>query len=279
MPELPEAETIASDLRARIVGSSVVRVRVPFVDVLSPSHSAAAFQERLQRRHIREVGRRGKNVVLSLDPDQFMVVNLGMTGRLVVSDSPAAAQLRHIAVRFELDDGRALLYDDVRRFGRIELFSPEQWAARQITLGLEPLSDLFDGAALYARTQRSRSPIRNWLLDQRHVAGIGNIYANEALFRARIHPARPASSLGIRSVCHLRVALVDVLLEAVESRGTTLNDYRDGNGERGAFEPRLRVYGRESRPCPRCGSRIRRLVLSNRSAFFCPRCQRNRVRR
>lgn len=278
MPELPEAETIASDLRAQVVGSSVVDVRVPFVDVLAPSHTATAFRERIRRCRIREVGRRGKNVVLRLDPDQVMVVNLGMTGRLVVSDSPAAGQLRHIAVRFELEGGRALLYDDVRRFGRIELFSTEQWAERQTELGLEPLSDAFDGAALYARTQRSRSPIRNWLLDQRQVAGIGNIYANEALFRARIHPARPASSLGIRSVRRLRDALVDVLREAVESRGTTLNDYRDGNGEPGNFEPRLRVYGRESGPCPRCARQIRRLVLSNRSAFFCPHCQRNRVR-
>ncbi|HEX6938479.1 MAG TPA: bifunctional DNA-formamidopyrimidine glycosylase/DNA-(apurinic or apyrimidinic site) lyase [Longimicrobiales bacterium] len=274
MPELPEAETIARDLRRHVVGRTVTGVNVTHADVLAPGLSSRALAAGVVGRRIRDVGRRAKNVVLRFEDGPVLVVNLGMTGRLVVSEAPRAAELRHVAVRFQLDHGGALLYDDVRRFGRLSLFTPDEWEARQAEFGVEPLSDAFTAQRLHEMTSRSRSPIRNWLLDQRRVAGLGNIYANEALFRARIHPARPADSLSRAEAAGLRDAIRDVLTEAIRVRGTTLRDYRDARGEAGGFEPRLRVYGREGEPCPVCGTPIERLVLGGRSAFYCPHCQK-----
>ncbi|MFW6201232.1 MAG: bifunctional DNA-formamidopyrimidine glycosylase/DNA-(apurinic or apyrimidinic site) lyase [Gemmatimonadota bacterium] len=274
MPELPEAETIVRDLRGRVVDRTILSTDVTHADVLAPDLEPSTLADALRDRRIAAVDRRGKNVVLTVDPDRILVVNLGMTGRLVTSDAPAANGLGHVAVRFHLDDGHALLYDDVRRFGRIELHSPASWRERQASsLGIEPLSDEFTGERLHELSSASRSPIRNWLLDQRRVAGIGNIYANEALYRAGIHPARPANTLDADDAARLRAALRAVLREAIEARGTTLRDYRDSRGEAGRFEPRLRVYGREGEPCPDCGGTIERIVIGNRSAFVCPGCQ------
>ncbi|HEX7117166.1 MAG TPA: bifunctional DNA-formamidopyrimidine glycosylase/DNA-(apurinic or apyrimidinic site) lyase [Longimicrobiales bacterium] len=274
MPELPEAETIARDLRRHVVGRTVTAVQVTHADVLGPGLTPASLAEALVGRRIAEVGRRAKNLVLRFVDGPVLVVNLGMTGRLVVSEAPRAMELRHVAVRFALDHGGALLYDDIRRFGRLDLYSPEAWDRRQAEIGVEPLSDAFTAERLHDLTSRSRTPIRNWLLDQRRVAGIGNIYANEALFRAGIHPARPANSLTAAEAARLRDAIRAVLAEAIEVRGTTLRDYRDARGEAGGYEPRLRVYGRAGEPCPNCGTPIERLVLGNRSAFYCPRCQK-----
>ncbi|HLU25798.1 MAG TPA: bifunctional DNA-formamidopyrimidine glycosylase/DNA-(apurinic or apyrimidinic site) lyase [Longimicrobiales bacterium] len=274
MPELPEAETIARDLQRSIVGRTVKGVTVRHPDVLAPGLSPASLGSRLRGRRIERVGRRGKNVLLFFDGDAILAVNLGMTGRLVATTAPRAAELRHVAVRFELDDGHALLYDDARRFGRLELHTPETWRERNAALGVEPLSDEFTADRLYAMLRKSRSPVRNWLLNQRRLAGVGNIYANEALFRAGIRPSRRADRIGRERAAKLRDSLRDVLREAIAARGTTFSDYRDASGERGGFEPKLRVYGRESLPCPVCGTLIERIVLSNRSAFYCPHCQR-----
>jgi formamidopyrimidine-DNA glycosylase len=179
-----------------------------------------------------------------------------------------------VAVRLDLEDGRALLYDDTRRFGRLELFEPEVWPARDAELGLEPLEDAFTGGALWALTRRTRTPVRNFLLDQSKVAGVGNIYALEALFRAGIRPTRRSHRITRGEAAALRDALRQVLANAIRHRGTTFSDYRDGSGEAGGFEPLLRVYGRQGLPCPACGTAIRRKVLTNRSAFYCPTCQR-----
>jgi formamidopyrimidine-DNA glycosylase len=273
MPELPEAETIARDLRDRVVGAKIVGVDVIHPGLLGPGLEPGRLRSALVGRKITEIGRRGKNLVLHFEGDWILRVNLGMTGRLIVSDSPRATEFRHVAVRFDLEDGRAILYDDIRRFGRIDLHTPESWAEWEGTMGVEPLSDEFTGKLLHNLTAASRTPIRNWLLDQHRIAGIGNIYAIEALWHARIHPARPANSLSAREAVHLRDALRKVLRESIEARGTTISDYRDSSGEAGGYSARLMVYGREGEPCPRCGTPIERIVLSNRSAFFCPRCQ------
>jgi formamidopyrimidine-DNA glycosylase len=225
-------------------------------------------------RTITAVGRRGKNVVLHLDDAGRLVVNLGMTGRLVTSDAPRAGDLSHVAVAFELDDGRDLLYDDTRRFGLLQRYDAEGWAARDLELGLEPLSDAFNADALWALARATRTPVRNFLLDQRRVAGVGNIYALEALFRAGIRPTRRGQRITRAEAGRLRDALRDVLARAIEHRGTTFSDYRDASGEAGGFEPLLEVYGREGRPCRRCGTPVKRTVLTNRSAFYCPECQR-----
>ncbi|HUP19985.1 MAG TPA: bifunctional DNA-formamidopyrimidine glycosylase/DNA-(apurinic or apyrimidinic site) lyase, partial [Gemmatimonadota bacterium] len=220
------------------------------------------------------VGRRGKNVVLRFEDDARLVVNLGMTGRLVLSDVPRAAELAHVAVRFALRDGRTLLYDDTRRFGLLQLFDATAWRARDAELGLEPLDDAFSADALHSMTRRTRVPIRNFLLDQYKVAGVGNIYALEALHRAGVRPTRRARTLTRAEAARLRDALRAVLRMAIRNRGTTFSDYRDASGEAGGFEPLLQVYGREGTPCPACGTPIKRKVLSNRSAFYCPACQR-----
>jgi formamidopyrimidine-DNA glycosylase len=272
VPELPEAETIARDLDPRLAGARIAAIHVSHEDVIEGD--ARAFAESVSGRTIDGVGRRGKNVVIRLADGARLVVNLGMTGRLVTSDAQRAGELGHIAVAFELDDGRSLLYDDTRRFGLLQLYERDAWPDRDAELGLEPLEDGFTSEALWAMTRRTRTPIRNFLLDQYRVAGVGNIYALEALFRAGIRPTRRSHRVTRTQVARLRDELRNVLSAAIENRGTTFSDYRDASGEAGAFEPLLRVYGREGQPCPNCGTPIKRVVLTNRSAFYCPRCQR-----
>lgn len=273
MPELPEVETIVRDLRELVAGAQIAGATVRYSDVLVAA-TPSGFSRGIQDRAIMDVQRRAKNIVLTLDDDSALVINLGMTGRVVVSDSERAAQLRHVAVRFELEDGRALLYDDVRRFGRIEHFAPGHWERRSLEFGVEPLSDAFTSERLYELTRLSITPIRNWLLDPYRVAGIGNIYANEALFRAGIRPTRRANTLTRAEAARLRDAVVEVLEKAIEMRGTTMSDYVDASGESGAFWDLRKVYAREGEPCSRCSARIKRIVLSNRSAFYCAKCQR-----
>ena len=197
-----------------------------------------------------------------------------MSGRLVTSDALRAGDLRHIAARFELEDGRAVLYDDMRRFGRIALYTATTWPQWDATLGVEPLSADFTAERLYALSRASISPIRNFLLDQHRVAGVGNIYANEALFRAGVRPSRRAKALRRQEAALLRDALVAVLTESIEARGTTFSLYRDGSGEEGAYYARLAVYDRKCLPCLKCETPIKRVVISNRSAFYCPHCQK-----
>lgn len=272
MPELPEAETIARDLDPRLRGGRIIGVATYHPDVLAAPPQS--FGDALLGRSIAAVGRRGKNVVVIFEDEGRLMVNLGMTGRLVLNDAPRASDLRHVAVRFELEDGRDLLYDDVRRFGLLRIYEPEEWPARDAELGLEPLGEGFTGDALWTLTKRSRTPIRNFLLDQRKLAGVGNIYALEALFRAGIRPTRRAHRITRDQAGALRDALRAVLAEAISYRGTTVSDYRDASGEAGGFAPRLQVYGRKDRPCRVCATPIKRTMLTNRSAFYCPSCQR-----
>ena len=274
MPELPEAETIVRDLRARIPGGVVARVVVTHSDVLHSGLSPAKLGRQLRGRTVTGVARRGKNVVIEFDAGLRLIINLGMTGRVVTSDAARAGELRHVAVSLHLRDGRAILYDDARRFGDLDLRDEAGWSARDAELGVEPLSDAFTADLLHALTRTSITPIRNWLLDQRRIAGVGNIYAIEALFRAGVRPTRRARTLKRRETAALRDALRDVLRESIDARGTTISDYRDGTGEPGTFVRRLRVYDREGGACLTCDTTVKRVVLSNRSAFYCPSCQK-----
>lgn len=269
MPELPEAETIVRGLRPGLEGALIERARILRPDILRTSPSR--FRKQVSGRTIRSVGRRGKNIVIELDPSALLVVNLGMTGKLITL--PSASPSTHPAVRFQLDRGRVMVYDDVRRFGAVELLSPSEWQERSASMGPEPLDDAFTGRDMFQRLQASRAPARSWLLDQRRVAGVGNIYANEALWRARVHPARPANSLTLEEGSALHRAVRDVLRSAIENGGTTLRNYRDASGEPGKNAPRLAVYGRVGQPCIRCEGPIERIVFGNRSAFLCSECQ------
>ena len=272
MPELPEAETIVRDLQKKVVGRTVIATKVFHDDILCNT-TPQKLSRALKQHTIESVTRRAKKIVINFTDDVILVISLGMTGRVVVSKKQTHANLRHIAVRLDLDNGDSLLYDDARRFGSLEIFRAESWTERQQKLGLEPLADEFTAAKLFELARKSITPIRNWLLDQRFVVGIGNIYANEALYRAGIRPTRRARSLTRAETERLRKTIRDVLGEAINSRGSTLKDYRDADGNPGEFASRFQVYDRAGEKCPRCGTAIKRIVLTNRSAFYCPECQ------
>ena len=286
MPELPEAETLVRGLRPHLPGHVIRRTRVLHPDVLRAS--PRAFRKGLTGRQITAATRRAKNIVLELDGGEaVLVVNLGMTGGLILRGFPGAATRKatHPALLFHLEAAgtvevrpgsgapRTLVYDDVRRFGCVEFLDAEAWAARSAAMGPEPLSPGYRWQDLHHALQRSRTPLRNWLLDQRRIAGVGNIYASEACFRAGVDPRRPANAVEDEEARRLHRELRDVLESAIRHGGTTLRDYRNAQGEPGRNQRRLLAYGREGEPCTRCGTPIERIVLTNRSAFLCPRCQ------
>lgn len=272
MPELPEAETIARGLNTVLPGRVVGTVTVLRDDVVNgpPSRFVAA----LAGRRFGAIGRRGKNVVLAFEDSARVVVNLGMTGRLVPGSGPGPGPgSTHPAVLFHLRDGGSLTYDDMRRFGRLTHVPGSEWARWSRRLGPEPLARSFTGARLQAILARSRSPVRSLLLDQRKIAGVGNIYAVEALWFAGVHPQTRANAIGPGPAARLHRSLRRVLRRAVEAGGTTLPDYRAPDGNEGRFRRELHAYGRQGLPCRRCRTPIGRIVFGGRSAYICPRCQ------
>lgn len=272
MPELPEAETIARGLNAVLPGRVVRDVEVLRADVVNGP--ARAFAGAVAGRAVREVGRRGKNVVLTLDDSTRMVVNLGMTGRIMTGAGDGAdPRSAHPAVVFRLEDGGRVTYDDVRRFGLLTAVPATEWRRWSGRLGPEPLARSFTAARMRRILAPSRSPVRSLLLDQGKIAGVGNIYAVEALWFARIHPLAPARDIGAAAAAGLHRALRRVLRNAIRAGGTTLRNYRDADGNEGRFGRVLRAYGREGEPCTRCRTPIERLVFGGRPAFRCPRCQ------
>lgn len=276
MPELPEAETIVRGLRRTVVGERIRRVDVAHADVLRSS--PRSFAARVRGRRIESVGRRGKNVLLPLEGGRVIAVNLGMTGGLLPYRRPPRGEdaPTHPAVTFRFDSGGVLVFDDQRRFGTVEVLDADAWLERHARMGPEPLEEGFTAEGLHRALKASISPVRSWLLDQRRIAGVGNIYASEALHLAGIHPARRARTVTAREAALLREAIRDVLQAAIDHGGTTIRDYRNADGEAGGYGRRLHVYGREDGPCLFCGETIRRMVISNRSAYFCPVCQPRR---
>ncbi len=271
MPELPEVETIARQLRRRLVGRRVGAVSVRRADLLPQRPSA--FRKAVVGRRILGVGRRGKRLVCELSGASRLVVSLGMTGTLLWQDDPSGPAPPHVGVTFLLEPQGRLHYADPRRFGRLLVLDPLGWKTLDGSLGPEPLDRRLSFRRFYGALSRSRAAVWAWLLDQRHLAGVGNIYANEALYRAGIHPLRPAASLSPREATGLLGALRGVLREAIRAGGSTLRDYRTPRGEPGRFVPLLRVYGRQGLPCALCSTPVLRGVRSGRSYFFCPRCQ------
>jgi formamidopyrimidine-DNA glycosylase len=273
VPELPEVETIVRQLAKSLPGATIRTVEVLKPDLID-GEPADTFAHGLEGRRIAGVARRAKNIVIDTG-GEYLLVNLGMTGRLFIVDDGAGA-ITHPGVRFRLKDGRELLYHDVRRFGRLWRMSPEEWRAWEGELGVEPLSGDFTAKWLYDAAHRSRVAIKVWLMDQKRVVGVGNIYASEALFRARVDPRTPADELTRPQAKRIREAVREVLQESIDYRGTTLLDYRDASGQPGGFVQRLRVYDREGEPCVTCHRPIVRLVQGGRSTFFCAHCQRRR---
>lgn len=249
------------------------------------SGGGARLARAVHGRHITGVRRRAKNILISLGvPSEssgaaatqgvrLVRVHLGMTGKLLFFPPRARAQTRFLCVRFRLEGGGSLVYDDVRRFGGIEVLDQSAWATKERLIGPEPLEPAYRVETLFAGMSASRSPVRSWLLDGRKVAGIGNIYANEALFRAGVRPSRPAFEIDWAEAVRLHAGIRRTLSRAIQLGGTTLRDYVDADGKRGQYAENLAVYGREGRPCPSCEEPIERIVFGGRSAFFCPTCQ------
>lgn len=271
------------DLAPLLLGRRIRRARVYHDDLILGGLSAQSFCRAVRGRVFGEAGRRAKYLLFPLhatdDTDgsveHVMRVQVRMTGRFALAPArPRSAEFRHPGLDLALDDGRTLFYDDIRRLGGFDLLTPEAWEARAGALGPEPLGRTFTAAGLARILAPLRAPIKNTLLDQRRVAGVGNIYASEALYRARIDPRRAAGSLDAGETRRLHRAVRAVLREALESAGTTLRDYRAVNGRSGSFQTRLHVYGREDVECPRCARPIRRIVQAGRSSFFCAACQR-----
>lgn len=266
MPELPEVESVRRQLAVELTGRRIENVTASpqrrFVDL-----------DRLAGRTVGGVCRRGKYLIWPLDAGLELVANLGMTGSFRLCDLPAP-EGDHIRARLVLDDGRMLVYRDPRRFGRLTVVAAGDYAAipTLATLGPEPLSGDFDGNLFAAVLAATRAPVKAVLLGQRAVAGVGNIYADEALWHARIHPA--SRRVGTERAHRLRTAIRRVLAAAVEREGTTFRDYQMTNGAAGRYAAFLEVYGKAGRPCRRCGRRLARTTVAQRGTTYCPGCQR-----
>lgn len=275
MPELPETETIARDLDRAVSGATIASVKVHRSDVLRDV-TAAALSRRVSGARIERSYRRAKAVVILLGTGDRIVVQPRFTGALLVDDGTLPPEaLTHITVSFSLEDGRTLAYRDIRRLGTLALMSPARFAKFDTALGPEPLDPAFTSEHLSGILRDSRQAVKKLLMDQRRVAGVGNIYANEALWRAGIDPSRAARTISTEEAHALHAGITGVLREAIEARGTSFRDYRDASGARGGFSGLLAVYGRGGSPCPRCGTAlVDTSAIDGRTTVFCAWCQR-----
>jgi formamidopyrimidine-DNA glycosylase len=268
MPELPEVETVRRTIAPHVVGRRVLDVVVRERRLRRPI--TADFEERLRGRTIRGVERRAKYLLLDVGDGLSWVVHLGMSGRFCVGEPPA--DLPHVHVVVRLEGGVRLYFSDPRRFGLMILSADERDLG---VLGVEPLGPDFHAELLWTLVKRHRRvTVKTLLMDGRLIAGVGNIYANEALHHAGIRPSRRCARLSRAEVARLADAVRGVLERAIASRGSSLLDYRDADGNAGEFQRSLYVYERGGEPCRSCATAVRRLVIGGRGTFYCPRCQR-----
>jgi len=278
MPELPEVETIRRQLAPHVEGRVIERLEIldpRFTQPLAPQEVVDA----VAGRRVERLARRGKYFIFELQDDVFLLVHLRMTGNLLLDPAPDTPYQRVI---FTLDDGHELRFCDPRRFGTGELAvgaeALEDFFAGR--LGLEPLGEELTGPRLKALARKRRAPVKAFLLDQRHVAGVGNIYADEALFRARIHPLRPVGTLTTAQCTALADAVKVVLAAGIDAGGSTIDDFRHPDGVAGAFQNDFLVHLRRGEPCHTCGTTVIKLVAAGRGTYVCESCQpRPRVRR
>jgi formamidopyrimidine-DNA glycosylase len=287
MPELPEVETVVRQLEPEVEGHRIERL-----EVLDARWSRPVPPEQLgsavSGSTIEHLGRRGKYILMGLDAARTLVMHLRMTGNLVLREgdevidpsegrrlyeSERSTEERHLRARFVLDDGRELWFTDPRRFGEAFLIDDDQLAERFAKLGVEPFSPEFTPVALGQLAAGRSAPLKSFLLDQSKVAGVGNIYADEALFRAELHPLSPAGSMKPEHLEALRDAVVAALEAGIDAGGSSIDDYRDARGEKGSMQEEFLVHTREGKGCPRCGGTIVRIVVGGRSTYFCPACQ------
>ena len=293
MPELPEVETVARDLQRWVAGARIDDAEVRWERTIRHPLPSERFVAEVRGAAIRSVGRRAKSVLLNLEDGRVMTVALRMTVALIVA-APGTADDPYARVVFRLADGRELRYRDVRKFGRIGLWEGGGLRARRATSarraaearapyrvgevfgrhGPEPLASSFSAARLADRLRPRSARLKTLLLDQSFVAGVGNIYADEALWRARLHPLRAADTLTPAEIRRLHRAIRHVLRQGIRNRGASFADYVGADGEPGDNAERLAVYQRTDEPCLRCGRPIQRIIIGQRSTHFCPRCQR-----
>jgi formamidopyrimidine-DNA glycosylase len=274
MPELPEVETIRRQLAPHLEGRTIERFEVLDGRWSEPA-APAEVADALEGRRVVGVARRGKYFDVELDGEVHLVMHLRMTGNLLYAAAGGELEQPHVRVRIGLDDGSTVLFADPRRFGTgVVLLGDdardEYFAER---LGVEPLSADFTAEALRELVRGRRSPVKAFLLSQERIAGVGNIYADEALFRARIHPLRPVGTLRRAQVEALRDAVVESLEAGIDARGASIDDFRHTDGARGSFQDRFLVHRREGEPCPNCGTSIVKLRAAGRGTYICPRCQ------
>ncbi|MBM7866149.1 bifunctional DNA-formamidopyrimidine glycosylase/DNA-(apurinic or apyrimidinic site) lyase [Heliobacterium gestii] len=277
MPELPEVETVRRSLASRISRRTIedVELRLPKIAFALPG---TLFADALRGRQIRELGRRGKYLLIHLDGDETLVIHLRMTGRLVHlrKEERETPEPPHTHAVFRLDDGSLLRYADVRQFGTLTLMATAEALVQpgKGRLGPEPLADDLSFALFHGALVKRKTKLKPLLLDQSFLAGLGNIYADEALARAALHPDRPADSLDEAESRRLYDSIRTVLQEGIDAKGTSFRDYVDGEGRKGEFQEKLWAYGREGALCRRCGGAIVREKRSGRSTHFCPNCQK-----
>jgi formamidopyrimidine-DNA glycosylase len=282
MPELPEVETVRRGLEPILVGNEFARVEQRRPDLRFPLPQR--FAERLSGRKVEALDRRAKYLLAQLDDGEVLVMHLGMTGRFSINGAAMTPPPKHEHIVFHLGDGTQVRYSDARRFGYMDLIPRGSLDSHALfkRLGVEPLSPAFTPQWLAMRLKGKATSIKAALVDQRLIAGLGNIYACEALFRARISPMRLAGTLATKSgkptkQTEALVAAVKAVLEdAIRAGGSSLRDYKRADGRLGRFQHRFKVYGREGKPCARkgCGGTVRRIVQGGRSTFYCPTCQR-----
>lgn len=283
MPELPEVETVRRGIAPVMEGQVFAKVQVNRPNLRWPLPQNMA--ERLQGHSVLRLRRRSKYILCDVDSGETLLIHLGMSGRVLVSGDPQGkfvhehpAIEKHDHVVFEMGSGARITYNDPRRFGAMDLLATETLDESPLikVLGLEPLGNKFNAEYLYQAIQNRNSPMKSVLLDQKVVAGLGNIYVCEALYRAGIDPRRKASQVSKSRIENLAGIIRDVLSEAIEAGGSSLKDYRQADGELGYFQHSFDVYGREGQPCRNkgCSSSIRRIAQSGRSTFFCAQCQR-----
>ncbi len=283
MPELPEVETVKEGIAPAMAGKVIEKAEVNRPDLRWPFPDNMAA--RLNGKRVLGLRRRSKYILVDLDSGETLLIHLGMSGRMLVSGvtigefhHPHPTPAKHDHVVFHMESGARITFNDARRFGAMDLMptaaQEDHWLIRDI--GPEPLGNAFNEAYLIERLKGRNTPIKSALLDQRIVAGLGNIYVCEVLFRAGIHPARKAGKISAARVASLVPLVRQVLSEAIAAGGSSLRDYRQSDGELGYFQHVFQVYDREGETCitPDCGKIIRRIVQSGRSSFFCPQCQR-----
>jgi formamidopyrimidine-DNA glycosylase len=275
VPELPEVETIRRQLAARVAGRTIVEAEV-FDPLWCQPRAPEEVEADLRGERISSLGRRGKYLVMELEDERFLVMHLRMTGNFLwVPEADDVPGRGHLRVRLILDDGNRLLFVDQRRFGTGVVVDGrdalEDYLAERV--GPEPLEPGFTPEVLAREARGRKAPVKAFLLDQRRVAGVGNIYADEALFRARIHPLRPAGRLRRREVERLHAGIVAALEAGIDRQGASIDNYRDANGDRGSMQDEFLIHLREGKPCVRCGRPVVKMVAAGRGTYVCRHCQ------